>query len=103
MGLGADMTCSQRQSRLAALEGLDLALLVTTKHYRLLGRLEVKSDNIPEFGLTVRISRKLEDTREMRLDFVLTPDPLYGGFGDPQRLGQRSTTPARTTLWRPGG
>ena len=39
VGLSADMPFAQRQTRLTALQRLDLALLVTTEHHCLLWRL----------------------------------------------------------------
>ena len=77
VGLGADMPSAQRQSRLAALKSLDLAFFVTTKHHGPLGRIEVeRTDDIPKLRLKVWIAGKLKNARQVRLDFVLTPDPL---------------------------
>ena len=84
VGLGADMPFTQGQTRLAALESLDLAFLVATKHHRPLGRIEVKTDDIPKLRLKVRIGGKLKNPRQMWLDFVFTPDPLHGRLGDSQ-------------------
>src|ERR1700722_16684368 len=50
VGLSADMPFAQRQTRLTALQRLDLALLVTTEHHCLLWRIEVKTDDIPNFA-----------------------------------------------------
>jgi hypothetical protein len=44
------------------LKSLNLAFLVATEHHGLLGRIEVKTNNIPELRLKVRISGKLKDT-----------------------------------------
>src|SRR6266446_9673255 len=63
VGLGADMPFAQWQPRLTALQSLDLAFLVTTKHHCLLGRIEVKTDDIPKLRFKVWIGRKLKDTR----------------------------------------
>jgi hypothetical protein len=89
VGLGADMPFAQRQTRLAAVKSLDLALLVTTEHHCLLGRIEVKTDDVPKLRLKVRIGGKLEDTRQVRLDFVLTPDLLHGCLGDPWAIARQ--------------
>ena len=45
--------------------------------------MEVKTDHIPELRLKVPISGKLKDTRQVGLNFVLTPDPLHGCLGTP--------------------
>jgi hypothetical protein len=60
VGLSADMSFAQRQTRLTALQRLDLALLVTTEHHCLLWRIEVKTDDIPKFRLKIRIAESLK-------------------------------------------
>jgi hypothetical protein len=57
VGLGPDMPFAQRQARLASLQSLDLAFFITTEHHCLLGRLEVKTDDIPKLRLKVRVGR----------------------------------------------
>jgi hypothetical protein len=54
------MSFAQRQTRLTALQRLDLALLVTTEHHCLLWRIEVKTDDIPKFRLKIRIAESLK-------------------------------------------
>src|SRR6201984_2970267 len=103
VGLGADMPFAKRQTRLAALKSLDLAFLVTTEHHSLLGRIEVKTDDIPELRLKVWIGGKLKDTRQVRLDFVVTPDPLHGRLGDSQLAGHRAASPSRPAPRWPRG
>src|ERR1700747_1706887 len=103
VGLGADMPFAKRQSRLAALKSLDLAFLVTTEHHSLLGRIEVKTDDIPELRLKVWIGGKLKDPRQVRLDFVVTPDPLHGRLGDSQLAGHRAASPSRPAPRWPRG
>jgi hypothetical protein len=87
VGLGADMPLTRWQARLAALKSLNLAFLVTTKHHCLLGRIEVKTDDIQELGFKVRIGGKLKDPCQVGFDFVLTPDPLHGRLGNSQFSG----------------
>src|ERR1700746_837799 len=103
MGLGADMPFAQRQTWLGALKSLNLAFLVATEHPCLLGRIEVKTDNIPELRLKVRISGKLKDARQVGFDFVLTPDPLHGRLGNSQLAGHRAASPSCPTLRWPRG
>ena len=71
MQLEARMACpaafAQWQTRLAALKSLDLAFLVTTKHHCPLGRIEVKTDDIPKLRLKVWIGGKLKNPRQVRL------------------------------------
>src|SRR5262252_2792134 len=103
VGLGADMPFAQRQTWLAALKRLNLAFLVTTQYHCLLGRIEVKTDNIPELRLKVRISAKLKDTRQVGLNFVLTPDPLHGRLGNSQLASHRAASPSRPAPRWPRG
>src|SRR5580693_8732726 len=97
------MPFAQRQTRLTALQRLDLALLVTTEHHCLLWRIEVKTDDIPKFRLKIRIAGQLKDTRQVWLDFVFTPDSLHGRLGDSQLASHRAASPSYPALRRPGG
>ena len=56
-----------RQHGLAAIQRLDLALLVDAKHDHMFGRRHVKSDDIAHFGDEVGIGRKLEAFHPVRL------------------------------------
>src|SRR5580658_4970233 len=49
MGLGAAASFFQRQSRLGAVQGLNLALLIDAENERLLRWIEVKADDIGKF------------------------------------------------------
>ena len=49
MSSGANVADSQGQSRLTAFQSLTLGFLVTAEHERFLGRMEVETDDIPEF------------------------------------------------------
>jgi len=48
VGLGADMTLAQGQTRLTALEGLTLALLIATEQEGTIRRVEIEAHYIPE-------------------------------------------------------
>ena len=63
-----------RQPRLGAVKGLDLALFIDRQHQSLVGRIEVEADDILDLGDEVRIARKLEGFRQMRLEPVRNPD-----------------------------
>src|ERR1700759_424940 len=103
MSLSADISFTQRQTRLTALQRLDLALLVTTEHHGLLWRIEVKTDDIPKFHLKIRIAGKLKDTRQVWLDLVLTPDSLHGRLGGTKLASHRAASPSYPALRWPGG
>src|ERR1041385_3247761 len=60
VGHGAAAPFLQRQPGLGALQSLNLALLVHTKHNRLVGRIQIKTDHVREFLEESRIARQLE-------------------------------------------
>lgn len=66
-----------RQPRLSAVERQDLALFINRQHQGLVGRVEVEADDILDLGDEVRIARKLEGFRQMRLEPVRRPDLVY--------------------------
>ncbi len=100
VGHGGGATGLQRQARLAAIEGLDLALLVHTQDQRLVRRVHIKPDNVGDFLLEIGIGRDLEGLDQMRLEPGLTPDPLHRRVADADRLAHRTNRPVRATRWR---
>jgi hypothetical protein len=58
------------------------------------GGLRYRPITSQNFAWKVRISGKLKDTRQVALDFVLTPDPLHGRLGNSQLAGQRTASPS---------
>jgi hypothetical protein len=61
------MALAQRQSGLGSLQGLALAFFITAKDDRSGWRIQIQSDDIPEFGLELRIVGELESTGAMGL------------------------------------
>jgi hypothetical protein len=98
MAAPGNLTRPHGQHRLAAIEGLDLALFVDAEHDRMLGRRHVKSDDIPHFGNKVGIGRKFERLDPMRLKTKGAPDALHGRGRDSGRLGHAARTPMRGIL-----
>ena len=68
----------------------------------LLGRMEVETDDIPEFLLELRIFRQLECTRAMRLQVVTLPDRVDRVARDADFLRHAAQTPSRPSRWRLG-
>jgi hypothetical protein len=56
-----------RQTRLGAVEGLDLALLVEREHDGVGRRIDIEADDVDELGGKAGIARVLEATQPMRL------------------------------------
>ena len=67
----------QRQAQLCAFEGLALAFLIAAQHQRLVGRIEIEADHVPEFLFEARVVRQLEGLHAVRLDVILRPDALH--------------------------
>ena len=72
--LGATRT--HWQDGLAALEGLDLALFVHTKHQSILGWVPIEPHHVTNLVDKVRILRKSEDFLAMRLQAESPPDAM---------------------------
>ena len=66
-----------RQSRLGAIEGLDLALFVNRQHDRMGRRIDIEPDNVSELAGKAWIARALEGAQPMWLQFVSPPNALY--------------------------
>ena len=67
MAAPLDLTGPHRQHGLAAVERLDLGLLVHTQHDGMLGRRDVEADDIAHLCHEMRVGRELERLRPMRL------------------------------------
>ena len=84
VGHGAGPTLLHRQSRLGAVERLDLALLIDRQHQRLVRRVEVEADDVLHLVDEVRIPRQLEGLDQVRLQPVRLPDLVHRRRRDPQ-------------------
>ena len=95
VGHGRALAALQRKTRLGAVEGLDLALLVDGHHHRVPGRVHVKADDIVELGGELGIGRALEGPDPMRLQLVCLPDALDGSQRQVHGLGHGPAGPMR--------
>ena len=77
VGHGAGTPLLHGQSRLSAVEGLDLALFVDAQDQRLVGWIEIEPDHVLHFGGEVFVTRDLERFDQVQLEAVGTPDPLH--------------------------
>ena len=82
-----------RQSRLGAVERLDLALLVDREDDGMGGRIDVEADDVLEFLGELRVVRQLERPDAMRRELVRLQDALHRAQADPGRLGQHPAGP----------
>jgi hypothetical protein len=76
VGAPLDLTGAQRQQRLRAVEGLDLALLVDAEHEGMLRRTEVEADDVAHLLDKQRIRRELEGLDPVWLERKRFPDAL---------------------------
>jgi len=84
-----------RQQWLAAIERLDLRLLIDAQHQGMVGRIEVKPDNVTHLGDNQRVSGQLESLQAVRLQPEGTPDPPDARSRDARVPGHAARTPMR--------
>ena len=87
----------QQQSRLRAIERLDLTLLVDRKHQRLVRRIEVEPDNVLNLFTKPRVIGELEAARQVRLQPVRRArlNALHARMAEADRRGHFAQRPVR--------
>src|SRR5271170_5316280 len=103
MGPGAGVALLQRKAALGTLQCLALTLLVATEHQSTLGRIQIETDDVPEFLFKVRIIGDLEGLQPMWLDFVLAPNALDRALAHPGFARYRAHAPSDSTSRRSSG
>ena len=93
MGHRSSPALLDRQARLGAVEGLDLALLVDREHQAVRRRVEIEPDHIAQFGGKRRVLRQLEAPHPVRLQTVRRPDALHRAQRDAARCRHRPAGP----------
>jgi len=83
----------QRQTRLGAVECLDLRLLIDRKHDGMGGRIDVEPNDILQLGHKLRVTREFETSDPVRLKLVHLPDPSNRAYADPNLLGYGRCSP----------
>ena len=82
-----------RQTRLRALQRLALGFLVAAQHQRLVRRVEVEPDDVPELLFKALVVGQFEGARQMRLDVTGRPQALHAGRRNPGGARHRAATP----------
>src|SRR5258708_5454273 len=95
-----DLTRAHRQHRLAAVERLDMALLVDAQDQRMLRRRHVEPDNVAHLLNEQWIGRKLEAFRAVRLQAEGSPDAMDGRGRVIDVFGHPPQAPVRGVFWR---
>src|SRR5215831_4857737 len=91
-----------RQSRLGAVEGLDLALLVNRQDHRVVWWIDVEAHYLLELGCKLRIIGELKVAYAMWPKTMRTPYPLHRADAYPNRLGHRRARPVTGSRRRAG-
>ncbi len=99
MSEGAAASTLERQSRLSAIQGLNLALLIDAEHDGILRRSEINPDDIGELFQKLRITRKFETLGEVRLDLVFLPDAMNRVFAHALNTSQGARAPMGCSRW----
>ena len=86
MGHGSAAALPHRQSGLAAVQSLDLTLLVDGKHERVRGRRHVKPDDVLKLFNEFWVIRQFELPEPVRLKPVRAPNPLDRAHRDARSL-----------------
>ena len=82
-----------RQTRLRAVESLNLALLVDTQHDGLVRRVQVQPHDVGQLLGERRVGRQLEGLDAVGLQAVRVPDALDRRAADAGCLGHRAAAP----------
>ena len=88
MSKGAAAPGFEGQSRLGAIQRLNLALFIHAEHDRILRRSEINTHYIGELFQKLGITGKFEAFGEMRLELMLLPDAMNGVFAHALDAGQ---------------
>ena len=83
----------ERQTRLGAIERLDLGFLVDRQHHGMGRRVHIEADNVLDLFSKGGVCGALEGAYAVRLQAVLFPDPLDRAQRQANRLGHRPAGP----------
>jgi len=102
MGHRAGAAFLHRQSRLRAVEGLDLRFLVEREHDSVRRRIDIKADDIGEFFDEAFVLRQFERADAMRREAVRPPNALNRMQADAGGLRHGAARPMRRFTGRLG-
>jgi hypothetical protein len=88
------------QDRGAAIQRLNLALLINAQHQRALGWIEIQTDDVTDLVDEQRVLRQLERLDAMRLQREGPPHARDRGLAHAGRFGHRPRAPVRRVAWR---
>ncbi len=85
----------QRQPWLSAVQRLDLAFFVAAKHQRVLGWIQIQTDDVLEFFRKAFVVGNLERLDQVRLEPIGVPNSAYARLADADGSSHRAGTPVR--------
>ncbi len=88
-----DIAQSHGQHRLSAVQRLNLALLVHAKYQGMVGRIQVKANDVPRLLDEEGVSREFKATASVRLYRKRLKHPMHGGFRNTAVLGGLANAP----------
>ena len=94
-----DVTQTDRQNGLGAIQRLNLALLIHTQDHGVLGRIQIQTHNIPDFFNEKGVVGDFEMALPMGLKAKGAPDPLDRGPRDLGFPGDRARRPTSPACW----
>jgi hypothetical protein len=93
VGHGSGPALLHRQTRLGAVQGLDLGLLVHRQDNGVGRRIDIEPDDVADLGGELRVVRQLELAHPMRLQPMRAPDALDRADADTGEPGHRFGRP----------
>lgn len=95
VGLRTESPRKHRQAFLSSTECLNLTFLINAQHNCVLRRTHIEPQDVTQLFLEVLVVRELECLRQVRLQVVLLPHPLYRRAPDADFRSHRSRRPVR--------
>ena len=86
-------TLLERKSWLSSVQSLDLAFLIAREDQRMLGRVEIQTDDVFELFLKLFVVGKFETRHPMRLETMRRPDTPNTGCADSRGFRHRCPAP----------
>src|SRR5512139_4335276 len=99
MGHGSTAAFFQRQSRLRAIQRLNLTLLVHAEYQGFVRRIQIQTHHIRQFLQKLGITRQLESLCSVWLKTMALPDPADCCLADTLFFSHRATTPLGCSRW----
>ena len=83
----------ERQDGIETIQGLNGGLLIDAKHGRVLGRLQIKAEDVSRFAFELGIIAGPVAFEAVRFQAGFLPNPMHGVFADAQCGSQLAATP----------